>query len=350
MNASSAKCVDILRETLVEFTWRQWCELGVAGAAAASPGWFIDPEPLIPFSLELARRDPRTFDEILDWLFKNGEWINVQRLVSVVQTDHVGSSRLVQAVAAAIMNRRRDSRWQQARRLGPADHVKTEPLFIINGQPWDAVKEADEVFLEYGFARSRTSTRGMSRAIPMTNPRCLAFKSRSLFGVSVRADVIAYLVARGSGHPSQISRLLGFSQKQVQDVLVEMAQSTLVRVRSVGRRKEYQLDPERWWPFLLGPDVQPVQWIDWRALMRGLSTLWRGVVAASAAKPSSDYVASSNARKAMRSAREDLMASGIGMMVEDDRSHHGETYLDVFHRDIQKLAARLLGGTDKIEP
>jgi len=350
MNASSAKCVDLLSETLVEFIWHQWCEIGVAGVAASSPRWFIDPEPLIPFSLELARRDPRIFDEILDWLFKNGEWINVQRLVSIVQADHAGNSRLVQAVAAAIMERCRDSRWQQAKRLGHTDKVEPEPLFIINGRPWDAVKEADEIFLKYGFVRSRVSARGMSRAIPMTNPRCLALKTRSLFGVSVRADVIAYLVARGNGHPSQISRLLGFSQKQVQDVLVEMAQSTLVRVRRVGRRKEYQLDAARWWPFLFGPDIQPVQWIDWRALVRGLNTLWQGVVAASAAEPPSDYVASSNARKAMRSAREDLMASGIGMMVEDDRAHHGETYLDVFHRDIQKLAVRLLGETDKGEP
>lgn len=105
------------------------------------------------------------------------------------------------------------------------------------------------MFLRHGFRRTPVSTRGMSSEVPMDNPRCLMFRMRSLLGLTVRADVIAYLVTEGKGYPSQISRVLGFSQKQVQDILVEMSRSGLVRVRGVGRRRDYWLEADRWMPF-----------------------------------------------------------------------------------------------------
>ena len=225
MNTSFVDCLDEFQSALVEFVWQQWCELGVAGAASSRLAWFIDPEPLILFSLDVARQDPRVFDEILDWLLKNGEWINVQRLATILRADRVGMGRLMQAVAATITASRRDSRWKQLARLEGDESPEPEPLFRIDGRPWEPGAEVDTAFLEHGFRRSPVSSRGLSRTVSPMNPRGVAFRTRALFGVSVRADVIAYLATCGKGHPSEISRLLGFSQKQVQDTLVEMAQS-----------------------------------------------------------------------------------------------------------------------------
>jgi len=341
MNTSFVDRFDKFQNALVEFVWQQWCELGVAGAASSHLAWLIDPEPLVLFSLDVARQDPRVFDEILDWLLKNGEWINVQRLVTILRADGVGTPRLMQAVAATITACRCDSRWKQIVRLERSEAPEPEPLFRIGGRPWDPGVEADATFLKYGFRRSPVSTRGLSSAVSTANPRGVAFKTRALFGVSVRADVIAYLVTSGKGHPSQISRLLGFSQKQVQDILVEMARSGLVHVQHVGRQKDYSVAGERWCQFLFGSDTPPVQWVDWRALTRGLSILWRGIID-TVPKSSTNYVASSMARRAMRGAREDLLRCGIDISMEDDRAHHGEAYLEVFLSDLRKIAARLL--------
>jgi len=174
----------------------------------------------------------------------------------------------------------------------------------------------------------------------MANPSCLAFKMRSLFGVNVRADALTCLLVRGKGHPSGISRLLAVSQKQVQDTLVETARSGLVHVRPVGRRKDYWVEPDKWYPFLFGQEVSPVQWVHWRALTRGLSILW-----ALMSKPSlnadSDYVISSMARRAIRSAKDDLLDSGIGIKLTDDRPHRAEAYLDVFIKDVRGVVDRL---------
>ena len=349
MKTSFVDCVDEFQNALVEFVWQQWCELGVAGAASSHLAWFVDPEPLVLFSLEVARQDPRVFDEILDWLLKNGEWINTQRLVTILRADCVGTTRLMQAVAETVTACRRDSRWKPVARLERGEILEPEPLFRIGGRPWEPGVEVDAAFLKHGFRRSPVSTRGLSHAVSMANPRCVAFMTRALFGVSVRADVIAYLVACGKGHPCQISRLLGFSQKRVQDTLVEMARSDLVHVQHVGRQKDYWVDGERWCQFLFSKDAPPVQWIDWRALTRGLSVLWRGI-ASIPAKSVTDYVASSTARRAMRGAREDLLRSGIGADMEDDRAHRGEAYLEVFLDDLRKIAARLLSSRTRLSP
>ena len=201
---------------------------------------------------------------------------------------------------------------------------------MIGGRPWGAVAEPDEAFLEYGFKRSRVTVRGLSGQVPMADPRCAAFLMRSLFGVGVRADALTCLLLRGEGHPSGVARLLGASQKQVQDTLVAMAQSGLVEVRRAGRLKNYRLDAARWWPFLYGGNAERPQWVDWRALVRGLTALLEGTAGA-AESPS---VAASRARGAMRKARPDLLASGIGARLRDDAPHLGEEYLEVFEQDL----------------
>jgi len=314
----------------------------VAGSTSLSSDWFIDPEPLIPFSLDVARQDPRVFDEILDWLLKNSEWINVKRLVSLLRADGPDRLPLMQAVAETITSRQPNSRWKQMSSMEQDRNPEPKPLFSILGRPWEPGTAEDSTFLAHGFRRSPVSTRGMSHEVTMANPRCLVFKTRSLFGVTIRADVVACLATRGKGHPSGISRLLGVSQKQVQDTLVEMAKSDLVYVRQMGRRNEYWLDSKRWLPFLFGQEDVPIQWIDWRALARGLGTLWL-LTSTTSQKPMSDYVASSVARKAMRDAREDLLTSGIGVDPKDDRPYRSEAYLDVFVADMEQIAERLVG-------
>jgi hypothetical protein len=70
----------IFLENILNFLWRQWSALGVLGEARTQDPWLLDPEPLLLFSLEMGRCEPRLFDEVIDWLVVNGHWINLQRL------------------------------------------------------------------------------------------------------------------------------------------------------------------------------------------------------------------------------------------------------------------------------
>ena len=69
-----------VRQGFLEFAWRQWAQMGVSANIAGFDRWAIDPEALILFTIGVAQRDPRLFDEMLDWLAENRRLLTMQRL------------------------------------------------------------------------------------------------------------------------------------------------------------------------------------------------------------------------------------------------------------------------------
>ena len=68
MNPSLTGFREKYQELLLSFLWRQWSALGVAGQTRSEDDWISDPEGLLLFTCTLGRRDPRPYDEVLDWL------------------------------------------------------------------------------------------------------------------------------------------------------------------------------------------------------------------------------------------------------------------------------------------
>jgi len=345
MDTSLNDSLGIFRDRLLQFLWREWSVLGVAGASGdeGNDRRLIDPEFLLAISLSLARWDARVFDEILDWLLINGKWINVSRLAAIVRSDGIGDFHLVQAVASTVAGHDRRPKWNRLTHSQPEGVSEPEPLFFGAGKKYRETTPLDKSFLKHGFKRSAFKARGMSRPVPMNDPRCLMFRIRALFGVNIRADLLAHLIVSGEDYPTQTGRTLGFSQKQVQDTLVEMAESGVVYVRKVGRRKMYSVDREKWWGFLYGNYSAGAEPLDWRALVRALTTLLTGLERA-VSKSNRRYVASSIAREAMEHARPDLIASRLGAPVTEGALYRGGAYLQVFVRDLMGIAARLNEG------
>ena len=85
-------------EGVLNFIWRQWCRMGVVGSVGQRDPWVIDPEPVLAFTTEVARHDARMFDEVLDWLVRNGYWINTQRLSTMMKQDNVGDKAVLGAI------------------------------------------------------------------------------------------------------------------------------------------------------------------------------------------------------------------------------------------------------------
>src|SRR5260370_29611378 len=69
-----------IRQGFREFAWRQWAQVGLSANIPGSDNWAIDPEALILFTIDVARRDPRLFDGMLDWLVSNRRLLTMQRL------------------------------------------------------------------------------------------------------------------------------------------------------------------------------------------------------------------------------------------------------------------------------
>ncbi len=74
---------DEVQKTLVEFAWSQWAQMGLFASADRRDAWAQDPEALLVFTLHVARRESRLFDEVLDWLRLNGRLLSGRRLASL---------------------------------------------------------------------------------------------------------------------------------------------------------------------------------------------------------------------------------------------------------------------------
>lgn len=328
-------------EHMLSFLWRQWSALGVAGYSETKDDWVIDPEALLIFSCTLARYDARLFDEILDWLTK-GEFINIQRLKRILTRETFVGERVLAAIAGYLFEKSKSLKWKGFD--GITNPASEENLFFAkDGTQIAHYGERDLFFQKYGLLRGPIQLRGRHLHFPPVETTRLLFniKVRALLGISARADIVAYLLTHESAHPSLIAREIYFSQKTVQDALVEMARSGLVRVRSVGREKHYWLNRTEWFHFLgLQGDIP--KWVNWPLLLSALERIWLklnqlGFMEMGALLQSSEF------RILMQEIRPNIESAGFAGYLSDDRHHLGETYTDVFLSDIEKIIGIMYG-------
>lgn len=281
-----------LLEQFLTFVWRQWSALGVLGAVGAEEEWVIDPEPLLVFSLEIARYEPRLFDEILSWLITNGEWLDTARLKKILQNcpediarTAGGALQYVSSWSGHSGNRK----WKTIIALC-LDITKknlrnnaTESLFHTKGgEPYPPVAEdkKNKDFALFSLTRSEPSPREKLRELPVNAKTNLRFLLRALFGVGARAECILYLLTHDGGRPREIADETGFFWLGIQNTLLDMAKSGLVLKRSKGKKVEYWLSQRKWWEFLASSGNEALmspKGLNWLAVYSALSVLWRTV-------------------------------------------------------------------------
>ncbi len=258
------------REATLDLLWRQWITLGVSGHAAPTFGHvLIDPEALLLASTTLARHDARLFDEMLDWLQDQADWINLQRLTRIHKDHSLGDASLLSAIATRLTRLPAHKKWQVLSRPPAEPHPAPAPLFPADGH--FGVPDPD--FLAHGWLRGPTRYRGLSVAPRMDHAGNLLLKLRALFGRQSRAEIMAWLLAHESGHPAEIARQTGHFRRSIQLALNELERSGHIRARREARAKQFSLVHDDW-RFLATWKNPPGQsfpaWLPWAAILRWL--------------------------------------------------------------------------------
>ena len=314
MKSSLKRFRNELSQTVLNCLWSAWSQVGVMGGSAPSQARVVDPEPLLLLTWECARQDARAFDEVLDWLVHNGRWINVLRLSTLLEEDQVCSPTIAGAVAAFMAEVDKTPKWRNlAQRCMPKPDTMPRVLFQRHGRSLPPAKrQTDETFSCYGWQRSSIQLRGQSRRLPSWTPAGLVLKCRAFFGVSIRADVFAYLVARGPATASGMARELGYSQRRVQDTLVDMHLAGQFQTRFDGNRKEYSIDSSKGWQLLFEQTPERAAWFNWRAYGRAVSTVWNQAFGMKE-EGLTAYIFESEITKALESALPDFTAAGLAL-------------------------------------
>ncbi|MBI9108447.1 MAG: hypothetical protein JEZ04_16995 [Spirochaetales bacterium] len=265
---------DELLESLLQFLWRQWSSLGVAGYGDSDDNWVIDPEALLLFSASIARYDQRLFDEILDWLVLNERFINIQRLKVLMKKEGFESSQVIKAIAGEIHSRKSDLKWKSLAEQKDSNGELTNLFYLKSGKPMPVGVNRDPDFLKYGFIRNPVEHRGMSKTFPQRKIPSLQLQLRGLMGVNSRSEILLYLLLNKKGTIQEIADQNYYAWRSVQDVLFEMGHSSVIHFPEAKRGRVYYIDPAPWMDILLGSSEQNIKWVCWPALFRSLEIIW----------------------------------------------------------------------------
>lgn len=332
-------------ENILNFLWRQWSALGVLGEARTRDPWLYDPEPMLLFTLEMGRYEPRLFDEVMDWLVVNGKWIDMQRLRGILREKGESTRNLMGAVTAFLIQKGNERKWRNLNRFCQSQASRspnhTSSLFYEkDGKPHPISRKPDPSFLAYGYNRPQLEVRRMTREVPITSQTTVRFLLRALFGIGSRAECLAYLLTHDGGHPSEVAKAIGISIRGAQDALIELSKSGLILTRVKGKRKiEYWLSLERWWEFLSRGSITEIEkpvWVDWIALYSALFGVWATLNEISQ-REISDYMRSSKLRDSMEKVGSEFSRSGLDIPPipgKDVRPEEYETACEVFIADV----------------
>ena len=327
---------DQFQADVLEFLWRQWTLLGVAGHSDHQNNRIIDPETLLLFSLHICRYEPRLFDEILDWLTSNGHFINVQRLQQIQKKYRFLCGPQLSAVAELLAkNAKYRLKWAG---LAKKYSLQTsEPLFFHkdgNALPYPEDNYLNQEFLAHGLKRGKIEQRHLSKSFSVESPACLLLKLRALFGITARCEILCLLATVDEIHPAQAARLTGYYQKTMQTTLIEMAQSGVILTRTVRNQKYYSLKPSVLDTFLRS-NGHSVQWLNWPAILKVVESIWETLLAMSKQQFDSLLI-NSEFKKILLSNQEYINEASIKKLALAD-SYSGEEYIKEVLKSITSL-------------
>jgi hypothetical protein len=130
--------------------------MGVLAAPRRRSPWAQDPEALVVFTLEVARDDPRLFDELLDWLVANERLVSVRRLRAMCRTPD--DQRLLDAALGWVGGQRPRARLAVHEKV-----VDGELMPLFRGRLAVSPHAADEAFAAQGFLRPPAERTGKAQ-------------------------------------------------------------------------------------------------------------------------------------------------------------------------------------------
>ena len=224
----------LLEQRAIDLLWRQWTAAGVAGNAKP-PQQAIDLEAMIAFTPFVAAADPRLADESADWCARIGK-----HFISI-------------------------SRLRQISRMMPPSSQESSPDLSSS--------------LLAGHAVSPRRLSKKSRPPSLELPCLVQLRSRHIFGVSARADIISRLVMRersAGAQPAVSISPAGYTKQAVATVLDELSQAGVLKKLIRARSVNYEVSKEAQLRSLLAPLPKRMPgWAERFAIVATVLETWR---------------------------------------------------------------------------
>ena len=308
-----------VRERALEFAWNSWAQMGVFATANVEDDRAADPEALLVFTLEVARRDPRLFDEVLDWLRENERLVSVQRLRNLCDDDR--DRRVVDASLRWVSRFRANPRFGQEGKQH--EHGPRETLF---GGDVDEIWRPDPHFLELGLVRPYLEPSRKSARPDPTSPINFAFRMRLAFGVGSHAEILRFLLTVPAPDVSAqlVAEVVAFAKRNVGDTLDALVDAGIVSQVALSNERRYSIDKDAWAGVFRAQTAPGYR--EWPQLLRAVRRIIRWLEDPSV-DDLSESMRASGARDLLARVEHDLLFAGIPVL---GKSLPGAKYWDGF--------------------
>jgi len=331
-----------LLDSMLQILWKQWSSMGIYSNLESENKFLIDPESLLCTTCFFGRFDPRLFDEVISWLSENENLLNIDRLKNVLGYFDDLETNILGAVAEYLAKKEQKRKWDRVVNFcWKIQKEKVQDLFLTkNLKPAPIVGKFDPVFLRWGFKRDEVKLRKRLQKIDLEMPCNLLLKMRSFFGVSVRADINAFLMFSEGDNSLQISQKIFFNQRNVYKVLNDLYRSGFVEKRNIGKRSLYTIDRSNWSSFF-NKDIS-ISYIIWPRVFSALSHLFKRIFY-QPEKFEDTYLASSEFRNISERLIPELENSGVKVQSRHLERLTGELYTPQFIDYVKKILHELIG-------
>lgn len=309
-NTILEQAASLARQTAAAAAWAQWGSLGggAVTTGAKAPASIIDPEALTLMSLAMRHEERRLTDMLAWWARVGSRLLSVQRIKVMADLfpPHVGDQLKMFARSATAA---KDARWKR--------HAGAHPL---PGR----VKSA--------------------RAPRLSAPPALMLRLRAGFGVSAKADVLAFLIGMDGNRTTvqEIERGTGYSGVTVRDAARDMALARFIG--QTGTHPVRYYTRPRSWTELLAPGSKGEERDEGTALPRW--RFWADVfaflahvddLAQSEESGTGSYLYSSRARDVYEAHRYAFIDNRIE--APDPGHYRGKDYLPAFLETVRIVAS-----------
>lgn len=237
-------------DTLIEIHWRQWTALGVASHVAPEKTWTVDLEPLIISTLIIGLHDKRLLSSSIEWLTKNGEWINLSRLKRIAK---VFSERMPELKAPTL--------YPEILELF-IDTYNRSARYKIKYPRMDSYNAKDNVMNEYKAFFSRFKVRNVTTAPKLQLPSMIQLLLRSIFGVDARTEILIYLLTHEGGNSNSIAKEIFYNQKNIYTILERWSHAQMVTKIAEQKMPRYSLNRKKELLHAIGLKEMP-EYLNW---------------------------------------------------------------------------------------
>jgi len=218
---------------LIEIHWKHWSAFGVSTNVKPERYWIIDLEPLIISTLAIGLSDKRLLSSSLEWLIKNGEWMNLSRLKRIMNFftepfPGVKEPLITPEVFGLLV----DTYNKNAR--NKINFKKVEPY----GTEDNKIKEYKSIFNNF-------RVRGIVTEPKLRDPSLLQILLRGFFGIDAHVETLIYLLVNDGGNSNFIAREIFCNQRNVYSILERWKEVQIVTKISGTKAASYSLNRKK---------------------------------------------------------------------------------------------------------